>query len=62
MWEEYFPNATIHGIDYKQYESGRIKITIADQGDENQLKELEKLGPFDILIDDGSHFFHLAAA
>jgi hypothetical protein len=60
MWEEYFPNATIHGVDInpecKKYESGRIKITVADQGNESQLKELEKLGPFDLIVDDGSHF------
>src|SRR5208283_4650918 len=59
MWEEYFPNAIIYGLDIdpqcKQYESERIKIITADQGNESQLKELEKLGTFDIIVDDGSH-------
>jgi hypothetical protein len=62
MWEEYFPNAIINGIDInfecKQCESERIKITISDQGDENKLKELKKLGPFDFIVDDGSHIYN----
>jgi hypothetical protein len=61
VWEEYFPNAIINGVDIdpecKISESGRIKISIADQGNETQLKELEKLGPFDLIIDDGSHIW-----
>jgi hypothetical protein len=39
MWREYFPNATIVGIDInpecKSYESERIKIYIGDQNDDN---------------------------
>jgi hypothetical protein len=62
MWEEYFPNAVINGIDIdnncKKYESERIKVTIADQGNESQLKELEKLGSFDFIVDDGSHIYN----
>jgi trans-aconitate methyltransferase len=62
MWEEYFPNAIINGIDidpnFKKHESERIKITIADQGNEVQLKELEKLGSFDFIVDDGSHIYN----
>lgn len=60
MWEEYFPNATIYGIDIepncKQYESGRIKILIGDQNDNEFLKSVsEQIGEIDILLDDGSH-------
>ena len=60
MWEEYFPNATIYGIDInpdcKKYESGRVKIIIGDQNDDDFLKSIsEQLGEIDILLDDGSH-------
>ena len=61
MWEEYFPNAIINGIDIdpncKKYETERIKIIIANQENETQLKELKKLGSFDLIIDDGSHIY-----
>jgi hypothetical protein len=59
MWEEYFPNATIIGVDNqnkKQYEQGRIKIHQADQEYPDSLVEVAKqYGQFDIIIDDGSH-------
>jgi hypothetical protein len=60
MWEEYFPNATIYGIDIdpscKKYEGGRIKCFIGDQNDEDFLLEMkEKIGKYDVLVDDGSH-------
>lgn len=61
MWEEFFPNATIYGIDInpvcKQYESGRIKIFIGSQADtgflNDCLRQMERAP--DIIIDDGSH-------
>ena len=55
MWEEYFPNAEIHGIDINpcDIEHERITIHIGDQGD---MKFMSSLGvDFDIVIDDGSH-------
>ena len=61
MWEEFFPNAIIHGIDInpacKQFEGGRIKIYIGDQGDAVFMKKTaEQIGAnIDIVIDDGSH-------
>lgn len=60
MWSEYFPNATIYGIDInpecKKYETDRIKIIIGDQNNNSFLSELEKTLPeIDILLDDGSH-------
>jgi hypothetical protein len=61
MWKEYFPNATIYGIDIdprcKESAEDRIEIIIGDQNDENFLKSLsEKFGnTIDILLDDGSH-------
>jgi hypothetical protein len=60
MWEEYFPNATIFGLDIdpecKKYEVGRVKILVADQGDETQLNQVgQEFGSFDLILDDGSH-------
>jgi hypothetical protein len=60
MWEEFFPNATIHGFDIdpacKSFESDRIKIFIGDQSDQNSLMEfVSSVGELDIVIDDGSH-------
>ena len=57
MWEKYFPNATIYGLDLdpkcKQFEGGRVKIHIGDQSSPQVLDQLPK--DFDIIIDDGSH-------
>lgn len=61
MWEEFFPGATIYGIDInpvcKAYESGRVKILIGDQSDTSFLDDcLREIGRApDIVIDDGSH-------
>lgn len=60
MWKEYFPNATIYGIDInpdcKKYEEDRIKIFIGDQNDDDFLTHLkDNLPNIDILLDDGSH-------
>lgn len=61
MWKEYFPNATIYGIDIDpaciKHKEDRIEIIIGDQNDDDFLKLLaskfEKT--IDILLDDGSH-------
>jgi hypothetical protein len=61
MWEEYFPNAEIIGIDIdpacKQFEGGRKRIFIGDQKDHAFLDSLvrETGGEFDIVVDDGEH-------
>lgn len=60
MWEEYFPNAEIHGLDInkecEKFNKGRVKIHIGDQSNKNFLNDLgEKNNFFDIIIDDGSH-------
>lgn len=60
MWRDYFPNATIYGIDIdprcKEYEDGRIKIIIGDQNSEEFLNSLKnEIKQIDVLIDDGSH-------
>ena len=60
MWKEYFPNATIYGIDInpdcKKFEDDRIKIYIGDQSDYDFLNKVkEEIGLCDIILDDGSH-------
>lgn len=63
MWEEYFPKGVIIGADIeptaKQYQTGRICIEIADQSNIADLVSLGvRHGPFDIIVDDGSHFWN----
>jgi hypothetical protein len=59
MWAEYFPYATIVGLDYFAKElsiSPRVTIVQGSQDDTVLLNRiLEDYGPFDIVIDDGSH-------
>lgn len=57
MWEEYFPNAQIYGLDIEEsnlkFTGGRKEVFIGDQGNQKILDALP--GNFDIIIDDGSH-------
>lgn len=59
MWKEYFPKATIHGLDIADktpHNEDRILTIQGDQADRTFLKQLnEQYGPFDIVVDDGSH-------
>ena len=59
MWRDYFPEAWIVGIDKApQWRSDDVAITIetGDQADVPFLAQCcAKHGPFDIVIDDGSH-------
>lgn len=59
MWKEYFPLATIVGVDIVDKTAlaeDRIHIVQGDQGNPRFLQELgSSLGPFDVIIDDGSH-------
>lgn len=59
MWQRYFPRGLIYGLDLFE-KSGlfgpRIRAIQGDQSDAQFLDELgRRLGPFDIIIDDGSH-------
>jgi len=58
-WEEFFNKSKIYGIDIvdcSRFDSERIKTFICDQKDLNLLDKINKEhGPFDIIIDDGSH-------
>ncbi len=59
MWRDYFPDAAIVGIDIqeKAFDLGpRVTILRGSQVDPEFLAEvLRDHGPFDIIIDDGSH-------
>jgi hypothetical protein len=71
MWAEYFPTARIVGLDIclkKLKISPRVTVVQGSQDDLTLLSRLSgEYGPFDIVIDDGSHqvthmtstFFHL---
>lgn len=59
MWKAYFPTGSIFGLDIYD-KSGlsedRITVLQGDQGDSRFLDQLgSRHGPFDIVIDDGSH-------
>lgn len=60
MWEKYFTNADIIGIDINpaclDFAGGRKVVLIGDQSDEKFLESVgATYGPFDLIIDDGSH-------
>jgi hypothetical protein len=61
MWEEFFPNAMVYGVDInpqcQQFEGDRRRVCIGDQSDVAFLDRVvnEAGGSFDIVIDDGSH-------
>jgi hypothetical protein len=61
-WREYFPKAKIIGVDIqpncKQFESDRIRVELADQANLEHLAQLAAAhGPFDFIIEDGSHMW-----
>jgi demethylmacrocin O-methyltransferase len=59
MWRSFFPAATIIGADLYSKQlppERRITIVQGDQGDTAFLDDLgRRFGPFDVVIDDGSH-------
>jgi hypothetical protein len=59
-WEDYFPEASIIGVDVNPaavaHESDRISVMVGDQADREFLLRVSLRGPFDIAIDDGGHF------
>jgi hypothetical protein len=60
MWEEYFPNAEIYGLDVEVkllVNQGRIHSFYCDQANEASLRAAMLLigKDFDLIVDDGSH-------
>lgn len=59
MWKSYFPKGQIFGFDIhdkSSLEEPRISILRGDQADRGTLDRIgAEHGPFDIVIDDGSH-------
>lgn len=59
MWRTYFPFAMVYGIDIlpeTMFEEDRIKTFTLNQANVRELISLaEKIGPFDVIVDDGSH-------
>jgi len=57
MWRSYFPNAEVIGIDIvpKVIDEPRIRFIQCDQSSRDQLEQIAALGPYDVIIDDGSH-------
>ncbi len=69
LWKRYLgPHARIIGIDINPdctaFEEDQISIRIGDQSDKTFLAKLvEEFGPFDIVLDDGSHVMsHIKAS
>lgn len=60
MWQEYFLQAEIFGVDIqescRQYASDRINVIIADLSDEAELIKLYDVRP-SVIIDDASHLW-----
>jgi hypothetical protein len=60
MWRDYFHNGHVIGVDInvaaRKHIGERLSIHIADQSKEVDLAKIaKKLGPFDLIVDDGSH-------
>lgn len=62
MWEEYFPNAQVFGLDIQEtalnVTGERITIRLVDQSDATALEAFaQEFGPFDLIVEDGSHIW-----
>lgn len=57
MWRDYFPHAEIWGLDRNLEAENEERISVF-QGEQTNLQTLDYLavcGPWDLIIDDGSH-------
>ncbi len=64
LWEDYFPNATVFGIDIvdsSSIDTDRIKTFVADQSSREQLGAFLAAhgSDFDIILDDGGHAMNM---
>lgn len=62
LWKKAFPKAQVFGVDKEDVSNAKIlrknkdlKLLVGDQSDSKFLKAVAKEGPFDLIIDDGSH-------
>jgi hypothetical protein len=57
MWRDYFPRAEVYGVDINPVEvhGSRLHAMVGDQSDPALLERLRALGPWDLIVDDGSH-------
>ncbi|MEX5634484.1 class I SAM-dependent methyltransferase [Parafrankia sp. FMc2] len=59
MWQNYFRRGRIFGLDVYEKTSvhgPRLRTIVGDQNDPAAMRRLgEQVGPFDVIIDDGSH-------
>lgn len=59
MWRDYFPQATIYGVDIDgatMFEEERIKTFCGSQDDAGFIVHVSnETGPLDLIVDDGSH-------
>jgi Tetratricopeptide repeat len=62
MWKNYFPNASIVGIDVNpqcvKYSEDRISVEIGSQDDPELLDRVMRRHRPSVVLDDGSHFAH----
>lgn len=61
MWRTWMPKASVVGIDLepRDFREPRITTVAGDQSDPEFLAALVRdHGPFDVIVDDGSHFSH----
>ena len=58
MWRTYFPDVEVIGIDIypKMINEPRIRFYQCDQSSRSDLEWIAALGPYDVIIDDGSHY------
>jgi predicted O-methyltransferase YrrM len=61
-WHEFLPDTRIVGIDIdprcKAFEDKNVTVELCDQSDVTQLTRIGvNYGPFDVVIDDGSHIW-----
>lgn len=60
IWKDFFPRGEIYGLDLhdkRHLACPRVTILQGDQNDPAFLDDMaRRYGPFDIIIDDGSHF------
>jgi hypothetical protein len=58
MWLKFFPEAQVRGFDISDFswvEHPRFTFVRGDSGVASDLEKAAALGPFDLIIDDGSH-------